>query len=118
MRGLNIPRHRTATGNRKQANAQSTETRAECDVSERQSRGANPVIGQRLAPSPGFLQPMVAAAGSLSEIANLGDAAREVKVAGARKHLVAVDFESFANIRPGDALFEQHLYQPPFGLCT
>jgi hypothetical protein len=61
---------------------------------------------------------MVAAAGSLSEIASLGGAALEVKVAGACKHLAAVDFESFADIRPGDDLFEQRLYQPPFGLCT
>ncbi len=61
---------------------------------------------------------MVAAAGSISEIADLGDAALKVKAAGARRHLAAVDFECFARIRPGDDLFEQCLYQPPFGLCT
>ena len=55
---------------------------------------------------------MVAAAGSISEIADLGDAALKVKVAGARKHLAAVDLECFARIRPGDDLFEQRLYQP------
>jgi hypothetical protein len=67
--------------------------------------------GQRLALLAGFLDPVVAAAGNVAAVADLGDDALEADLAGMRIHLAAVDLKAFAELDIGvfDYPFELRL---------
>ena len=69
---------------------------------ERESRN-----GQGLTLGTGLLDPVVASAGSVAAVTDLGDDAFQANRAGVRKHLTAVDLEALAELDVGlcDQLF-------------
>ena len=72
---------------------------------------AKPAIAKRLALGAGFLDPVVAAAGMIAAVADLGDDALEPDLAGMRVHLAAVDLEALAelDVGAGDQLLQMRL---------